>query len=114
MSFGVLLFLGFNSYKYFDLDKLNLVYIRANVYVDEDIILACFSYACIYILTVFFSVPIKPFLKILAGLLFGLALGFIVCLFAATCRAMLAFLFIKYWGETSTNPNIKLSLNLNL
>lgn len=49
-------------------------------------------------LTVFFSVPIKPFLKILACLLFGLALGFIVCLFAATLGAMLAFLFIKYWG----------------
>ena len=108
LSFGVLLFLGFNGYKYFDLDKLNLVYIRANAYVDKDIILACFSYACIYILTVFFSLPIKPFLKILAGLLFGLALGFIVCLFAATVGAMLTFLFIKYWGKTSTNPKYKI------
>ena len=109
LSFWVLLFLVFNGYKYFDLDKLNLAYIKASAYVGKHIILACFSYACIYILTVFFSVPVKPFLKILAGLLFGLALGFIVCLFAATVGAMLVFLFIKYnWGETSTNPKYKI------
>ncbi|AXH29664.1 MULTISPECIES: TVP38/TMEM64 family protein [Francisella] len=109
LSFGILLFLVFNGYKYFDLDKLNLAYIKASAYVDKHIILACFSYACIYILTVFFSVPVKPFLKILAGLLFGLSLGFMVCLFAATIGAMLAFLFIKYnWGETSTNPKYKI------
>ncbi|MBK2357414.1 TVP38/TMEM64 family protein [Francisella hispaniensis] len=109
LSFGVLLFLILNGYKYFDLNKLNFAYIKASAYVDRHIILACFGYACIYILTVFFSVPIKPFLKILAGLLFGLVLGFVVCLFAATVGAMLAFLFIKYnWGKTSSNPKYKI------
>ncbi|ABK90073.1 VTT domain-containing protein [Francisella tularensis subsp. novicida] len=109
LSFGVLLFLIFNGYKYFDVDKLNLAYIRVSAYVDSHIILACLSYGCVYILTVFFSVPVKPFLKILAGILFGFVLGFIVCLFAATIGAMLAFLFIKYnWGEASTNPKYKI------
>ena len=109
LSFGALLFLIFYGYKYFDLNKLNLAYIKASAYVDRHIVLSCLGYACIYILTVFFSVPIKPFLKILAGLLFGLVLGFIVCLFAATLGAILAFLFIKYnWGETSSNPKYKI------
>ncbi|ALB01830.1 membrane protein [Francisella persica ATCC VR-331] len=103
------MFLVFNGYKYFDLDKINLAYIKASAYVDKHIILACSSYVCIYILAVFFSAPIKPFLKILAGLLFGLALGFIVCLLAAAVGAMLTFLFIKYnWDETSTNPKYKI------
>ncbi|WP_198006042.1 TVP38/TMEM64 family protein [Francisella salina] len=109
LSIGVFLFLIFNGYKYLDLDKINFAYERANSYIDNHTILASFSYACIYILTVFFSVPIKPFLKILAGLLFGLVLGFFICLFSATLGAMLAFLIIKYnWGEVQANPRFKI------
>ncbi|NDT91023.1 DedA family protein, partial [Francisella tularensis subsp. holarctica] len=43
LSFGVLLFLIFNGYKYFDVDKLNLAYIKVSAYVDSHIILACLS-----------------------------------------------------------------------
>ncbi|MDE4971884.1 DedA family protein, partial [Francisella tularensis subsp. holarctica] len=78
-------------------------------YVDSHISLPCIRYACVYILTLYFSLPVKPFLKILSGILFVFVLGFIVCLFAATIGAMLAFLFIKYiWGEASTNPKYKI------
>ncbi|MDE4996758.1 DedA family protein, partial [Francisella tularensis subsp. holarctica] len=73
------------------------------------IILACLSYACVYILTVLFYLQVHPFLKILAGILFGFVLGFFVCLFAATIGALLALLFIKYnWVEASTNPKYKI------
>ncbi|WP_191092362.1 TVP38/TMEM64 family protein [Francisella sp. SYW-2] len=109
LSIGIFVFLILNGYKYLDLDKINFAYERANSYIDNHTILASFSYACIYILTVFFSVPIKPFLKILAGLLFGLMLGFFICLFSATLGAMLAFLIIKYnWGEVQANPRFKI------
>ncbi|AJI47190.1 VTT domain-containing protein [Francisella philomiragia] len=109
LSLGIFLFLIFNGYKYLDIDKINLAYCNASSYIDGHVVLASLSYACIYILTVFFSVPIKPFLKILAGLLFGLMLGFFICLFSATLGAMLAFLIIKYnWGEVRTNPRFKI------
>lgn len=108
MSFGIFLFLILNGYKYFNLEQLKSAYIQANLYVYKHIVLAAFIYACIYIMTVFFSVPVKPFLKILAGLLFGLWLGVIVCLLSATIGAMMTFLVIKYnWGEASTNPRFK-------
>ncbi|MEY8768315.1 TVP38/TMEM64 family protein [Francisella philomiragia] len=109
LSIGIFVFLIFNGYKYLDIDKINSAYYDASSYIDGHIVLASLSYACIYILTVFFSVPIKPFLKILAGLLFGLILGFFICLFSATLGAMLAFLIIKYnWGEVQTNPRFKI------
>lgn len=109
MSFGIFLFLVLNGYKYFNLQKLQLAYTQIDYYVDEHIVIASLSYGIIYILTVFFSVPVKPFLKILAGLLFGLWLGFIVCLFSATIGAMLTFMLIKYnWGEASNNPKYKI------
>ncbi|AIT08941.1 membrane protein [Candidatus Francisella endociliophora] len=109
MSFGIFLFLILNGYKYFNLQKLQLAYNQIDYYVDNHIVIASFCYGIAYILTVFFSVPVKPFLKILAGLLFGLWLGFIVCLFSATIGAMFTFILIKYnWGEVSNNPKYKI------
>ncbi|RUS68909.1 hypothetical protein EGW08_023332, partial [Elysia chlorotica] len=70
-------------------------------YVDVHYYLSLLIFICIYILCVFLSIPIKPFLKMLAGLVFGLFLGFIASLISATIGAMLIFLLIKYsWGET--------------
>ncbi|WP_150466473.1 TVP38/TMEM64 family protein [Francisella sp. SYW-9] len=107
-SLGIFIFFILDGFKYFNLNELQLAYNRANLYVNEHIIISSFIYALIYILTVFFSVPIKPFLKILAGLLFGLYLGFIISLLSATAGAMLTFLIIKYsWGESSGNSKIK-------
>ncbi|MED7788977.1 VTT domain-containing protein [Francisella sp. 19X1-34] len=107
-SLGIFLFFILDGFKYFNLNELKLAYNRANLYVNEHIIVSSFTYALIYIATVFFSVPIKPFLKILAGLLFGLYLGFIISLFSATIGATLTFLIIKYtWGESSSNSKIK-------
>lgn len=108
-SFGVFLFFILNGYKYFDLEELQIAYNKADLYVNSNIIKSIFIYSVIYILTVFFSVPIKPFLKVLAGLLFGLWLGFIVSLFSATIGATLTFLVIKYsWGETTKDSKIKI------
>ncbi|QIW11104.1 VTT domain-containing protein [Francisella sp. LA112445] len=102
------LFFILNGFKYFNLRELQLAYNKASLYVIEHIILSSFIYALIYMLTVFFSVPIKPFLKILAGLLFGLYLGFVISLLSATTGAMLTFLIIKYtWGESFSNSKIK-------
>lgn len=109
MSFGIFLFLILNGYKYFNLQKLQVAYTQIDYYVDKHIVIAGFGYGIVYILTVFFSVPVKPFLKILAGLLFGLWLGFIVCLFSATIGAVLTFMLIKYnWGEVSNNPKYRI------
>ncbi|GAB4221913.1 MAG: hypothetical protein Kow0076_1550 [Francisella sp.] len=44
----------------------------------------------------------------LSGLLFGLFVGFVVCLLSSTMGAMLSFLFIKYnWGEVSKSSKFK-------
>lgn len=107
-SFGIFLFFILNGYKYFDLKELQAAYNRADLYVSEYMEMSIFIYAVIYVLAVFFSIPIKPFLKILGGLLFGLWLGFIVSLFAATIGATLTFLVIKYsWGDSSNHSKIK-------
>ncbi|AKE21543.1 putative membrane protein [Francisella tularensis subsp. tularensis str. SCHU S4 substr. NR-28534] len=80
LSFGVLLFLIFNGYKYFDVDKLNLAYIKVSAYVDSHIILACLSYVCVYILTVFFFCTGKTIFKDFSWNFIWICFGF-HCLF---------------------------------
>ncbi|QIV96248.1 putative membrane protein YdjX (TVP38/TMEM64 family) [Allofrancisella inopinata] len=106
---GLVLFFLFNGSKYSSFDELVGIYKNFKSYVDLHFTKAIFMFGCIYVLTVFFSIPIKPALKILAGLFFGLWFGFIISLVSATTGGMLAFMFIKYsWGEVSKNPRYKL------
>ena len=108
-SFGVILFFILSSHGHFDLKELQIVYNETNLYVDKYTVVSIFIYAIVYILAVFFSIPVKPFLKMLGGLLFGLWLGFIISLFAATIGATLTFLVIKYsWGDSSSHSKIKI------
>nr|WP_232223364.1 VTT domain-containing protein [Francisella frigiditurris] len=106
---GLILFFILNGSKYFSLENLGNTYKHIDVYVKANYIFSALIFASIYIATVFFSIPIKPILKMIAGLLFGLWLGFTVCLISATTGAMLAFLFIKYsWGEVSSKPKYRI------
>lgn len=104
---GLILFFVFDGLKYINLDKINSTYNLMDTYVSLHAYTAVFIYICIYVTAVFFSVPIKPFLKIIGGLLFGLWIGFIAVLISATFGAMLVFLCVKYsWGEASTEGKI--------
>lgn len=106
---GLILFFILNGSKYFSLENLGSTYKHIDVYVRSNYIFSSIGFAAIYITTVFFSIPVKPLLKMIAGLLFGLWLGFIICLMSATIGAMLAFLFIKYsWGEVSSKPKYRI------
>jgi uncharacterized membrane protein YdjX (TVP38/TMEM64 family) len=104
---GLILFFVFDGLKYINLDKISSTYNLMDTYVSLHAYTAVFIYMCIYVTAVFFSVPIKPFLKIIGGLLFGLWIGFIAALISATFGAMLVFLCVKYsWGEASTEGKI--------
>jgi uncharacterized membrane protein YdjX (TVP38/TMEM64 family) len=104
---GLILFFVFDGLKYINLDKISSTYNLMDTYVSLHAHTAVFIYICIYVTAVFFSVPIKPFLKIIGGLLFGLWIGFIAALISATFGAMLVFLCVKYsWGEASTEGKI--------
>ncbi|MFT4693329.1 MAG: putative membrane protein YdjX (TVP38/TMEM64 family) [Francisella sp.] len=104
---GLILFFVFDGLKYINLDKISSTYNLIDTYVSLHAYTAVFIYICIYVTAVFFSVPIKPFLKIIGGLLFGLWIGFIAALISATFGAMLVFLCVKYsWGEASTEGKI--------
>ena len=108
LSFGAFIFVILKGYNYFDIEELKSAYFTIDRYVDKYLISSLFIFSGIYILAVFFSIPIKPFLKVLASLLFGLWIGFTVSLISATTGAMLAFLFIKYnWGEVSNSDKYK-------
>ena len=99
---GLILFFVFDGLKYFNLNQISSTYNRIDTYVSLHSYKAVFIYMGIYVVAVFFSVPIKPFLKIIGGLLFGLWIGFIAALISATFGAMLVFLCVKYsWGEAS-------------
>lgn len=100
---GLILFFVFDGLKYFNLNQISSTYTRIDAYVSLHAYKALFIYMGIYVTAVFFSVPIKPFLKIIGGLLFGLWIGFLAALISATFGAMLVFLCVKYsWGEAST------------
>ena len=104
---GLILFFVFDGLKYINLDKISSTYNLMDTYISLHAYTAVFIYICIYVTSVFFSVPIKPFLKIIGGLLFGLWIGFIAALISATFGAMLVFLCVKYsWGEASTEGKI--------
>ena len=104
---GLILFFVFDGLKYINLDKISSTYNLMDTYVSLHAYTAVFIYMCIYVTAVFFSVPIKPFLKIIGGLLFGLCIGFIAALISATFGAMLVFLCVKYsWDEASTEGKI--------
>jgi uncharacterized membrane protein YdjX (TVP38/TMEM64 family) len=104
---GLILFFVFDGLKYINLDKISSTYNIMDTYVSLHAYTAVFIYICIYVTAVFFSVPIKPFLKIIGGLLFGLWIGFIAALISATFGAMFVFLCVKYsWGEASTEGKI--------
>ena len=104
---GLILFFVFDGLKYINLDKISSTYNLMDTYVSLHAYTAVFIYMCIYVTAVFFSVPIKPFLKIIGGLLFGLWIGFIAALISATFGAMLVFLCVKYsWDEASTEGKI--------
>ena len=99
---GLILFSVFDGLNYLNLSQISSTYNHINSYVSLYTYKAIFVYMGIYVLVVFFSVPIKPFLKIIGGLLFGLWIGFIAALISATFGAMLVFLCVKYsWGEVS-------------
>ncbi|MBK2027437.1 TVP38/TMEM64 family protein [Allofrancisella guangzhouensis] len=106
---GLVLFFVFNGSKYFSFGEIVEMYKKFKRYVDFHFIKAILVFGCVYVLTVFFSIPIKPALKMLAGLFFGLWFGFAISLASATIGGMLAFMFIKYsWGEVSKNSKYKL------
>ncbi|WP_245313680.1 TVP38/TMEM64 family protein [Allofrancisella frigidaquae] len=106
---GLVLFFLFNGSKYSSFNELVGIYKNFKSYVDLHFTKAIFMFGCIYVLTVFFSIPIKPALKMLAGLFFGLFFGFCVSIVSATTGGMLAFMFIKYnWGEVSNSSKYKL------
>ena len=100
---GLILFFVFDGLKYFNLNQISSTYNHIDTYVSLHAYKAIFIYMSVYVIAVFFSVPIKPFLKIIGGLLFGLWIGFIAALISATFGAMLVFLCVKYsWGKAST------------
>lgn len=104
---GLILFFAFDGLKYFNLNQINSTYDRVDTYVGLHIYKSVLIYITIYVAAVFFSVPIKPFLKIVGGLLFGLWAGFISALISATLGAMLVFLCVKYsWGEAVTQGKV--------
>lgn len=104
---GIILFFMFDGFKYFNLNQISSTYNKIDSYVSLHVYKAVFIYIGIYVAAVFFSVPIKPFLKIIGGLLFGLWIGFMAALASATLGAMLVFLCVKYsWGEDSTKGKV--------
>jgi len=104
---GLILFFVFDGLKYFNFNQISTTYKHIDSYVSLHAWKAIFIYMSIYVIAVFFSVPIKPFMKIMGGLLFGLWTGFIAALISATCGAMLVFLCVKYsWGEPSAEGKI--------
>lgn len=106
LSVGFILFFVLNGSKYLDLNQIEATYQKVNYYVDMHFFKALLMFIVTYILAVFFSIPIKPFLKILGGLLFGLWIAFFASLFSATIGAMLAFMLVKHnWGDTSSKEN---------
>ncbi|QLE79796.1 VTT domain-containing protein [Francisella sp. Scap27] len=98
---GLILFFILDGFKYFNLNEIQHIYYKMVDYSKLNYIKALFIYIFLYISAVFFSIPIKPFLKIIGGLIFGLWIGFISALFSATTGAMLVFLCVKYgWGRS--------------
>ena len=107
LCIGLILFFIFDGLKYFNISQINFTYNQIDRYVSLNAYKAVFIYAGLYVTAVFFSVPIKPFLKIIGGLLFGLWVGFLTALVSATLGAMLVFLCVKYsWGEDSTKGKV--------
>ena len=106
---GLILFFLLNGSDYLSLDNVSKSYNQISVFMLEHKIKAVLSFMLFYIVTVFFSIPIKPLMKMFAGLFFGLALGFIASLLSATVGAMLAFLLVKHsWGSNADKSKFKI------
>jgi uncharacterized membrane protein YdjX (TVP38/TMEM64 family) len=106
---GLILFFLLNGSNYLSLDNVSKSYNQISAFILEHKIKAVLIFMLVYISTVFFSIPIKPLLKMFAGLFFGLAIGFVTSLLSATVGAMLAFLLVKHsWGSGSDKSKFKI------
>lgn len=107
LCMGLILFFLFDGLRYFNLDQISITYHHIDNYVNLHVYKSLAIYVFVYISSVFFSIPIKPFLKIIGGLLFGLLVGFMAALISATLGAMLVFFCVKYsWGEASVKGKV--------
>lgn len=105
--FGLILFFVFDATKYFNLKEIGNLYSHIINYADLHYYKAIAVYIGVYIVAVFLSIPIKPFLKIIGGLVFGLLVAFTAALFSATSGAMIVFICIKHgWGGSTNSNNI--------
>jgi uncharacterized membrane protein YdjX (TVP38/TMEM64 family) len=106
---GLILFFLLNGSNYLSLNNVSKSYQQISSFILEHKIKSILSFMLFYIITVFFSIPIKPLMKMFAGLFFGLAIGCVSSLFAATIGAMLAFLLVKHsWGNNSDKSKFKI------
>ncbi len=107
--FGMFAFYILDGSKYLSLEDLAKNYKSISSFVHDSYGLSVVLLIFIYIVSVFFSIPIKPLLKIVAGLFFGLCYGVALSLFSATVGATLIFLFLKYlWGVDENGSKYRL------
>ena len=92
---GVVVFFALGGQKYLSLDVLKNNYQDLISFTDQYFLVALILFAVAYIAVVAFSIPGATIMTLLGGLLFGVFLGSVIVVIAATLGASLVFFAVK-------------------
>ena len=85
---------------YLNFDTLRFYHQDLQTFVMENLILALFVYAILYITIVGLSLPVATFMTLLGGFLFGQVLGTVIVVISATLGATILFLAMRSASES--------------
>ncbi|NNM58563.1 MAG: TVP38/TMEM64 family protein [Legionellales bacterium] len=91
----LILFFYFHLYRYLSFESLNHYHHQLVIWTDEHYVLTVLGFMLAYIAVVAISVPGATFLTLTGGFLFGILLGTLYVVIAATIGATILFLAVK-------------------